>query len=283
MDQVEREIIFGRYPVLEALRAGRSCLRLHIARGSRGPAVDEIFALARQQRVPYAVEERQALDRLADGAHQGMVAVLAARAYADYEELLARCAAPAGFVVYLDSIQDPHNLGAILRTAHASGADGLVVPSRGAAGLTPAAVKAAAGAAEHLPVCRVTNLPKSLQQARQAGLWLFGLHAQGPTDYTQADYAGPCGIVVGGEGSGLRRLVSEGCDQLVRIPSARPGIGSLNASVAAGLVLYEVLRQRRESRSTASPTAKSGGHGHPQPPGPGAPRAHRCGGPPAGG
>lgn len=252
MAQTEQEIIYGRHPVLEALRAGRTCQRLLLAHGSRGPAVDEIYSLARQQHVPYSVADRQALDRVADGPHQGVVAVMAARAYADYEELLARCAAPAGFLVFLDSIQDPHNLGAILRTAHAAAADALVVPARGAAGLSPAAVKAAAGAAEHLPVCRVTNLERALQQARRAGVWLFGLDPQGDTEFTQADLCGPCGIVVGSEGSGLRRLVAETCDHRVRIPTGSREIGSLNASVAAGLVLYEVYRQRRAATAAAS-------------------------------
>lgn len=244
MPAAEEDLVYGRHPVLEALRSGRSCHRLLIARGSHGPVIDELFAAARELHLPFSVEARVRLDQLAGPDHQGVVAVMAARRYAELNELLAGLAPGQGFLVFLDQVQDPHNLGAVVRTAHAVGADGVVLQARGAAGLTGAAIKAAAGAADHLPVCRVTNLGQALQQAQQAGLWVTGLDAEAGRDFHEVDFHGPSALVVGSEGTGLRRLVRERCDHLVRIPMARHEVGSLNASVAAGIVLYEVCRQR---------------------------------------
>lgn len=244
MPSPNQEIICGRHPVLEALKSGRTFQRLLIARGSRGPAVDEIFTRAREAHIPYDTQERSLLDQIAGPQHQGVVAYLAARTYAAFDQLLAELDTKRAFLVFLDEIQDPHNLGAIARTAHAVGAHGIVVQERGAAGLTPTAVKASAGAVEHIPVCRVPNLQKALHQAKDTGLWVMGLDAEGDTDFTGVDFCTPCALVIGSEGKGLRRLVREACDYLVRIPMARGEVGSFNASVAAGLVLYEVYRQR---------------------------------------
>jgi 23S rRNA (guanosine2251-2'-O)-methyltransferase len=207
--------------------------------------VDEIFVRVRQSRIPYALEPRSVLDRLAGAQHQGVVAYLAARSYADFAPLLSGLDPERAFLVFLDAVQDPHNLGAIVRSAHAAGADGVILQERHAAGLTGAAVKASAGATEHIPVCRVPNLRKAVHQAKESGLWIAGLDAGGDTDFTHVDFRGPCGIVVGSEGRGLRRLVRAACDFAIRIPMARQEVGSFNASVAAGLVLYEVFRQRR--------------------------------------
>jgi len=230
--------------VLEALRSGRPCQRLVVAAGSHGPAIDEIFARARQAGIPFDVQDRSLLDRAAGPHHQGVVAYLAARAYARFAELLSSLDPRAAFLVFLDSIQDPHNLGAIIRSAHCVGAHGVVVQERGAAGLTPAVARASAGAIEHLPVCRVGNLPAALAQAKEAGLWITGLAPGAQRCFTEMDFRGPCGLVVGSEGKGLRRLVRQRCDFVVEIPMGRARIGSFNASVAAGLVLYEVFRQR---------------------------------------
>lgn len=240
-------MVFGRHPVLEALRSGRPCQRLVVAAGSHGPAIDEIFERARQAGIPFDVQDRGLLDRAAGPHHQGVVAFLAARAYAPFEEVLAALDPRLAFLVFLDSIQDPHNLGAIIRSAHAVGADGVVVQERGAAGLTPAAARASAGAVEHLPVCRVANLPRALDQAKEAGLWLTGLAPGAGRSFAEVDFHGPCGLVVGSEGKGMRRLVRQRCDFVVEIPMARAQIGSFNASVAAGVVLYEVFRQRRDT------------------------------------
>jgi 23S rRNA (guanosine2251-2'-O)-methyltransferase len=148
-------------------------------------------------------------------------------------------------LVFLDQIQDPHNLGAIIRSAHALGAQGLVVPERESAGLSPAALKASAGAALHLPVCRVANLQKALQKAADTGLFIAGLAADGNHAFTEIDFAQSCALVIGSEGKGLRRMVQKRCDVLVQIPMVADGVGSFNASVAAGIVLYEVYRQRQ--------------------------------------
>jgi len=237
-------MIWGRHPVLEALKAGRPCQRLVVAQGSHGPAIDEIFALAKEAGVPFDMQDRLLLDRAAGPQHQGVIAYLAARAYASYEEVLIRLDPRAAFLVFLDGIQDPHNLGAIIRSACAVGADAVVIQERGAAGLTGAAARASAGAVEHLPVCRVNNLGRALALAREAGLWITGLAPDGERPFTAVDYRGPCALVVGSEGTGMRRLVREGCDFVVQIPMGRAQLGSFNASVAAGLVLYEVFRQR---------------------------------------
>ncbi|NKB67136.1 MAG: 23S rRNA (guanosine(2251)-2'-O)-methyltransferase RlmB [Candidatus Latescibacteria bacterium] len=240
----DSEVICGRHPVLEALKSGRPCRRLHLLKGGRGPAIDEIFTHARQAGIPFQLEERARLDQLAGPHHQGVVAQLAARAYADYNELLASADPSRAFFVFLDGVQDPHNLGAIVRSAHAVGADAVILPARGAAGITATAVKAAAGAAEYLPICRVTNLRRALSQASTQGLWITGLDAAGQHTFSQIDYRGPCALVVGGEDKGLRPGVRKLCDFTARIPMGATQVGSFNASVAAGLALYEVFRQR---------------------------------------
>lgn len=240
----DADLLFGRHPVAEALDAGRPCHRLLFARGSHGPDIDALFDHAKRLGIPFDVQDRAALDRLVGPRHQGVVAYVAARAYADYDSQLANLDPDHGFVVFLDGIQDPHNLGAIIRSAHAAGADFVVVPQRGAAGLTGTVAKAAAGALEHLPVCRVNNLQRALKTAGQAGLWLTGLAPDGDRDFFELDFRGPVGLVVGAEGKGLRRLVRQSCDFVATIPMARPQVGSFNASVAAGLALYEVFRQR---------------------------------------
>ena len=242
------EIVFGRKPVLHALRSDLTINRLLAATGAHGADLDEIFQLARQGSIPFDVGERIRLDRIANGGnHQGVVAVLAARPYADFGELLDTACGdktnPA-FLVFLDGVQDPHNLGAIIRTAHAVKAAGVVIERRRCAALTGSVAKASAGSVDHVPVCRVTNLRHALQSARDRGLWLAGLEPQGDSQFTTIDYNGPLGIVIGGEAKGLRPGIRDACDFRVSIPLGRLEVGSLNASVAAGLVLYEVLRQR---------------------------------------
>ena len=239
------DLIWGRHPVLEALRAKRPLRRLLVAKGARGPVIDEIFDLARQARIPYDLRDKAQLDRLAGPRHQSVVAYQAAATYADFDTLLADLPSQSAFLVFLDQVQDPHNLGAIIRSAHALGAQGLVVPERESAGLSPAALKASAGAALHLPVCRVANLQKALQKATAYGLFIAGLDAEGETAFTAVDFTQPCALVIGNEGKGLRRMVKQRCDTLLQIPMAGDSVGSFNASVAAGIVLYEVFRQRQ--------------------------------------
>lgn len=242
--QPSDDLIWGRHSVLEALRSKRPLRRLLVAKGAHGPVVDEIFVRARQARIPYTLRDRIQLDRLAGPHHQSVVAYAAAASYADFDHVLAHLPTLA-LLLFLDQIQDPHNLGAIIRSAHALGAQGVVVPSRTAAGLSPAALKAAAGAAQHVPVCRVDNLQKALQKAADAGLFIAGLDSQGERPLTAADFVQPCALVIGSEGKGLRRMVQKRCDALLHIPMPGTAIGSLNASVAAGIALYEVRRQRQ--------------------------------------
>ena len=231
----------GVHAVLEALRAKRPLNRVVVAKGASNPRLNEILDLCRSLSVPIRIEPREALDRLAGStAHQGVVALGAALQAVELEDI----AAGAQLLVLLDGIEDPHNLGAIVRTAHAAGADGVVIPERRAAGLTEAVAKAAAGALEYLPVARVGNLSRTLEDLKRRGFWIYGLDERGDRPYDQVDYASPAALVLGGEGKGLHELVRRHCDFLVRIPMAG-AISSLNVSVAAGIVLFEWRRRRR--------------------------------------
>jgi 23S rRNA (guanosine2251-2'-O)-methyltransferase len=233
-------LLAGIHPVREALRAGRALDRLVIARGAAGPRIDELVRLARERGIPVRFEPREALDRLAGtGPHQGVVALGAAVQYRELEDVLEG----ARLVVVLDGVEDPHNLGAIVRTAHAAGAAAVIVPERRAAGLTETVAKAAAGALEYLPVARVGNLSRALETLKQRGFWIYGLDERGEQGYDRIDFAAPTALVLGGEGHGLHDLVRRHCDFLVRIPMAGP-IASLNVSVAAGVVLFEWRRRQ---------------------------------------
>lgn len=244
-------VIAGIHAVREALRSGRPLDRVHLAEG-RGPGrLREILELCRKAGVVVRRETRGQLDRLApETVHQGVVAVTAAAAYAHPEAVLEELDHP-GLLVALDGVQDPHNLGAIIRSAHAAGADALLIPERRAAGLTPAAAKAAAGALEYLPVVRVNNLGRALEDLKRRQFWVTGLDERGDKPFFEMDYTGPTVLVFGAEGCGLHQQVREKCDFLASIPVAGR-IASLNVSVAAGIVLFEALRQRR-SKEKATP------------------------------
>jgi 23S rRNA (guanosine2251-2'-O)-methyltransferase len=231
-------ILSGIHPVAEALRAKHTLERLLVAQGAGGPRVQEIIDLARRASVPVRFEPRAALDRLAGtSAHQGVVAMGAAQRYADLDGV-----ATCEMLVVLDGVEDPHNLGAIIRTAHAAGAGAVVIPERRAAGVTDVVAKAAAGALEHLPVVRVTNINRALEELKQRGFWIYGLDERGTVTYDQVEYASPAAVVLGGEGKGLHEQVRKHCDALVRIPVAGR-ISSLNVSVAAGVMLFEWRRR----------------------------------------
>jgi 23S rRNA (guanosine2251-2'-O)-methyltransferase len=224
--------------VAEALRTSHSLERILIAQGAGGPRLQEIIDLARRASIPVRFEPRNALDRLAgSSAHQGVVALGAATKYAGLEAV-----GDARLVVLLDGVEDPHNLGAIVRTAHAAGAGSVIIPERRAAGITDVVAKAAAGALEHLPVVRVTNINRTLEDLKKRGYWIYGLDERGTEDYTAVDYAAPTAFVLGSEGKGLHEQVRKHCDLLVRIPMAGK-ISSLNVSVAAGVVLFEWRRR----------------------------------------
>jgi 23S rRNA (guanosine2251-2'-O)-methyltransferase len=236
-------ILSGIHPITEALRAGRPLERVLVARGAGGPRLQDIIDLARRASVPVRFEPRPSLDRLAgSAAHQGVVALGAVKRYADFE-----AAGESELVVVLDGVEDPHNLGAIIRTAHAAGAGAVIVPERRAAGVTDVVAKAAAGALEHLPVTRVTNINRAIERLKERGFGIYGLDQRGAETYDQVEYLTPTALVFGGEGAGLHELARRHCDALVRIPMAGK-ISSLNVSVAAGVVLFEW--KRRHSRAT---------------------------------
>src|SRR6202050_3170919 len=222
-------ILSGVHPVAEALRAGHPLERLLVAQGAGGPRLQEIIDLARRASIAVRFEPRSALDRLAGtSAHQGVVAMGAAKKYAGLDDV-----ASSDLIVVLDGVEDPHNLGAIVRTAHAAGAGGVIIPERRAAGVTDVVAKAAAGALEHLPVTRVTNINRTLEELKESGHWIYGLDERGTENYDRVEYSTPTVLVLGGEGKGLHEQVRKHCDVLVRIPMAGK-ISSLNVSGAAG-------------------------------------------------
>jgi len=240
-------ILYGIHAVEQALTAGRPLERLLVARGRGGVRVEHLVSAARAANTPVRLVDREELDRLAGtDKHQGVVAVGGTRKYLDLEDLLKTAAAPALFLL-LDGVEDPRNVGSILRTAYCAGASGVILPERRAAGVTPAAEKVSAGASEHLPVARVVNLARAIERLKEAGCWLVGLDERAEKDFTQVDYRGPVGLVLGGEGKGLHEHVRAKCDFVVSIPTTGV-IRSLNVSVAAGVVLYEALRQRRATK-----------------------------------
>ncbi|HEX9422086.1 MAG TPA: 23S rRNA (guanosine(2251)-2'-O)-methyltransferase RlmB [Pyrinomonadaceae bacterium] len=242
--------IYGLIPVLEALRAGSKKLeQITIAEGARHGRLRELLDLAKQASVPVNRAPRLALDRALPGvAHQGVIAKTTAASYRDAGELLDELSSQVGtdtppLILGLDAVEDPRNLGAILRTAECAGVGGVFIPERRAVGLTATVAKAAAGALEHVPIARVTNLVQLIEQLKERNIWVIGAAADGASDYTEWDWRVPSALFLGGEGTGLHRLVRERCDALVRIP-LRGHIESLNVSVAAGIILYEALRQR---------------------------------------
>ena len=248
MTFVQMNWLTGFHAVEEALAAGRALDRIVIARGRHGERVEAVVQLARSKSVPVRFEDRLQIDRLAGTReHQGIAALAAAKPALELEDLLA-AKTPQGLLVLLDGIEDPHNLGAIVRTALAAGANGVVIPERRAAGLTDTVERASAGALAHLPVARVKNLVRAMEEMKEAGYWLIGLDERAEKKYTEADFSGQVGIVLGGEGEGLHELTRKRCDFLVSIPTSGP-VRSLNVSVAAGVVLFEVVRQRQQ-RST---------------------------------
>jgi 23S rRNA (guanosine2251-2'-O)-methyltransferase len=241
----------GIHAVREALEANRPLDTLIVAKGSHGNRIEELVRLARSQGVPVRFEERVQLDRTAGTReHQGVVAIAAASPTVTLEDLLKpRDAQDApGLLVLLDGVEDPQNLGAIVRTSLAAGAQGVVIPERRAAGLTDTVARASAGALAHLPVARVKNLVGAMEEMKEAGYWLVGLDERAEELHTEVDFKIPVGIVLGGEGKGLHALTRERCDFLVSIPTTGP-IRALNVSVAAGIVLFEAVRQRAMSKS----------------------------------
>ena len=240
-------VIFGINAVAEALKArGRSFEWVGVASERKDIRLQNLIKDCRKLSVPVRFLPRVDLDRMAGTAsHQGVVAVTSSKQYNDLDDLIAAKRGDHALLVVLDGIEDPHNLGAILRTADAAGADGVVIPERRAVGITGTVVKSSAGASEHLPVAKVTNIARTLEDLKAQNIWTVGLDERGAQSYESLDYNMDCAIVLGAEGKGLHDLVARKCDFLVSIPMLGK-VPSLNVSVAAGVVLYEVVRQRRK-------------------------------------
>jgi len=237
--------VVGRQPVLEALRSGQEINKLLVAKGSKKGSIREILALAKEKGIVVQEVDRSVLDKQSESSnHQGVLAQISGVAYLELEELLAKPSDPnwPPFLILLDGVQDPHNLGSIIRSGEAMGVHGVIIPKRRAVGVTQTVMKSSAGAANYLPVCRVGNLTATIDILKKAGYWIIGADMEGDSCFTQ-DLTGPIALVIGGEGPGLSRLVKEKCDFLSSVPM-RGQINSLNASVAASLLMFEVVRQR---------------------------------------
>ncbi|MBQ1264125.1 MAG: 23S rRNA (guanosine(2251)-2'-O)-methyltransferase RlmB [Oscillospiraceae bacterium] len=239
-------LLEGRNAITEALASGRAVDKVFIAEGSTDRALARLAAMAKEAGAVVVETDRRKLNMMsATGAHQGIIAQVAAHSYATVDEMFARAEerGEAPLFIICDELSDPHNLGAIMRTAECAGAHGVIIPKRRSVGLTAVVGKASAGAIEYMPVARVSNITTTIQELKQRGVWVFGTAADGATSLYQADLKGPAAIVIGNEGEGMSRLVSENCDFKVSIPM-KGSISSLNASAAAAILLYEAVRQR---------------------------------------
>jgi 23S rRNA (guanosine2251-2'-O)-methyltransferase len=242
---LNQEYIIGRNPVIEALKSGRDINKIWVAEGAAKGQIQTVLHLAKENGVIIQQSPKKKLDQMVEGNHQGVIAQVAAYEYAEIDDLfkVAEERGEAPFFLILDEIEDPHNLGSIMRTADAVGAHGIIIPKRRAVGLTAAVAKASTGAIEYIPVARVTNLSRTIEELKERGVWIAGTDAKGSDDYRSLDGTMPLGLVIGSEGKGMSRLIREKCDFLVRLPMAGK-VTSLNASVAAGLLMYEVYRKR---------------------------------------
>lgn len=250
-DSVPRElpedVLIGRNAVTEALKSGRGINKLLVANGDREGSVREIVALARDRGILVEMVERSKIEGIAGGLrHQGVLAYVAPVPYAELEDILAKAGAlgKEPFLLLLDELEDPHNLGALLRTADAAGVDGVLIPKRRSCPLSSTVAKTSAGAVEYVPVARIGNIAQTLKELKKRGLWVVGADMDGSQEYYAANLTGPLVLVIGGEGRGVSRLTRESCDFLVQLPM-QGHINSLNASVAGSILMYEVLRQRR--------------------------------------
>ena len=246
-DALREDLIEGRNALSEALKSGRTIDKLYVAEGSGDRSLARLAAQAKEAGAVVVPTDRRKLDQMSPtGAHQGVIAAVAAHEYATVDEIL-ELAAQRGeppLIVICDELSDPHNLGAILRSAECAGAHGVIIPKRRSVGLTAVVAKSSAGAVEYLPVARVANIPNAIRELKERGVWIYGTAADGASELYRTDLTGPAAIVIGNEGEGMGRLVRESCDVLVSIPM-KGRISSLNASAAATVLLYEALRQRQ--------------------------------------
>ena len=241
--QLREDVVLGRNAVPELLKSGREVETVYIQKGEMKGSIPRIAAMARERGIPVKEVNGLKLDSLSGpNNHQGVAAITAAYTYSTVEDILARAGEEAPFIIIADEIEDPHNLGAIMRTAEAAGAHGLIIPKRRGVGLTATVSKTSAGAMEHLPVARVSNLVSTIEELKKKGIWAYCADMDGQP-WCSVDYAGGVALIIGSEGQGVSRLVKESCDFTVALPM-RGEINSLNASVAAGIVIYEIARQR---------------------------------------
>jgi len=251
----QAEWIAGKHPVMEALKAGREINKIWIAEGAQRSLTQPIYAEAKRLGIIVQSADKRKLDQLAQGVpHQGVVAQAAAYRYFEVDELIAAAEAKGEepFLLLLDEIEDPHNLGSILRTAECTGVHGIIIPKRRSVGLTAAVSKTSAGAVEYVPVARVTNLAQTIDRLKERGIWIAGTDVNDAEEVYRANFNMPLAVVIGNEGKGIGRLIRDKCDFLVKLPMSGR-LNSLNASVAAGVLMYEVVRQRlNASRSTAA-------------------------------
>ncbi len=249
------EVLYGLHPVEEAIRSGaRQLDHVSVARERRDERLERLIELCRAAKIRVSIEPRDQLTRLArTDAHQGVLAVVRERQFLTIEDLLApKENGDHRFFLALDGVEDPHNLGALLRTADGAGVDGVILPERRSAPITGTVAKTSAGASEHVRVARVTNLVRSLEQLKQKNVWVLGLDERGTPDYMDFDFRTDCVLVLGREGAGLHDLVKKTCDHLLRIPMAGQ-VSSLNVSVAGAIVMYEAMRQRRPPPEPLAP------------------------------
>jgi 23S rRNA (guanosine2251-2'-O)-methyltransferase len=242
---MSQEYIIGRNPVMEAIRAGRDINKIWISEGANKGQIHKLIELANENKVLIQTAPNKKLDSMVEGNHQGVVAHVAAYEYAELDDLftLAEKRNEQPFFLILDEIEDPHNLGSIMRTADAVGAHGIIIPKRRAVGLTAAVAKSSTGAIEYIPVARVTNLARTIEDLKERGLWIVGTDAKGADDYRNLDGNMSIGLIIGSEGKGMSRILREKCDFLIKLPMVGK-VTSLNASVAASLLMYEVYRKR---------------------------------------
>jgi len=242
---MSQEYIIGRNPVMEAIRSGRDINKIWVSEGANKGQIHKLLELANQNKVLVQTAPNKKLDSMVEGNHQGVIASVAAYEYAELDDLftLAEKRNEQPFFLILDEIEDPHNLGSIMRTADAVGAHGIIIPKRRAVGLTAAVAKSSTGAIEYIPVARVTNLARTIEDLKQRGLWIVGTDAKGADDYRNLDGNMSLGLIIGSEGKGMSRILREKCDFLIKLPMVGK-VTSLNASVAASLLMYEVYRKR---------------------------------------
>ncbi|MCA0151210.1 MULTISPECIES: 23S rRNA (guanosine(2251)-2'-O)-methyltransferase RlmB [Rossellomorea] len=242
---MSKDFIGGRNPVIEALKSGRDINKIWIAEGSQKGSIQQIVGLAKESNVMVQYVPKKKIEQMVSENHQGVVASVAAYQYAELDDLFQKAEQKGEdpFILILDELEDPHNLGSIMRTADAAGAHGIIIPKRRAVGLTSTVAKASTGAIEHIPVARVTNLSRAVDELKERGVWIAGTDAKGKQDFRQLDGTLPIGLIIGSEGKGMSRILRDKCDFLVQLPMIGH-VTSLNASVAASILMYEVYRKR---------------------------------------